>query len=435
MSLKNAMLLLTVCLGLSGCMHTYEPVNSESNESCADIPELHETAVETESDTAAQTYEESEAELTLPEIIFSLDDGTEQELRESIEDNEEFISALAEEASVKFSGHGIKLRLIYLYRSITAGGEADYYSGSYEAYRADDEISPANYIGASSFSFEYSDVQGYIVSDSVVVTENDEIIRRRLKYGYQTDEESEVYFSLDGENRILLHKDGAIIETELYYYGSIGSVYDCNLVSVSGDDILICGREGMFFSTPTKISVSRDGGESWTTTIPTLEPLGADGQHIEAGFSEGIIQHTDDGEFFVFLNTNLSSMTVLKVPAGSCEAEVSFRAQIGGYETTSLIDAAMVSETRGFYTLAHPKYAASNAIYRTTDGGMSWVRCSVPMPEQVSDPWTMALYLPERRLPQSDIEWSMRGVWDGGECVYFSDDGGWTWYIADPVSE
>ena len=215
------------------------------------------------------------------------------------------------------------------------------------------------------------------------------------------------------------YRDRAVFQGQRYY------LRNCNIAHTFGNTAVLVAREGYYYSEPFAVWVSRDGGVSWNKTVPELKPLGTNGQHSELNFTDGRIQIKEDGRVFIFTCTNLASLNVLTVPADSDEAVLLFREQIGGYETTPLVDAAMISDKRGYITLMHPKYAASNAIYRTIDGGLTWVRCQVPMPAECTNVWEMRLYLPE--VQSEWLEWTMVGTWDDGSCVYESFDGGWTW--------
>lgn len=414
-------ILLCVLVCLSACTHNISDEDTEISTESQSVTELQSDSGSVTSDIP-EVIADIDEEIVWEnvDVIFSLRESDLACFSEETLNDPDFADAIARTALDDIGNYSMTLRVTYMY------SQESKFSGSYEVYRAEDEINQTNLLGKLYFDLT-STADGYVRGEQTVIDgEACSRIRTKLENGTYSVIETGTYLSLDHDNRIILHTvDGVTIPTELFFTDSIDDIEVCNLVYADGDSILICGRENRYYSIPLTVSISRDGGQSWHTDTPALKPLGTNGLNTEAGFSKGIIQRMDDGRFYIFLNTNLSSMTVLSIPADSDEVQVLFREQIGGYETTSLVDAAMVTETRGFYTLAHPKYAASNAIYRTTDGGVTWIRCSVPMPDEVSDPWTMELHLPWQE--EDGPTWYMKGVWDGGDCEYISYDGGWTW--------
>lgn len=439
--MKKRILLLLAALLLCGCTPE-ESANMENSGEITESKEIAETGdiaeneEITESGDTAETGEtaaaevppeetkpEEEAQISLPDMVLSLRRVDEAELPDGLTEDAAFLETVARAIYEQTEGLGISVRIPAIIPTPGA------YYIEYEAFPRGERCCMDTYLGRTlQVCVNETDGVYSIGQPAMIDTDGLNTLRTSLvEYRKNENTVMENGIFLEDGSRICLVIDGEVIRTDLSFRAGIEWLGDLVVTAKEGDTIVVVSSEDRYYETGFSVSVSRDGGGTWTTTVPELAPLGQNGQHAEKGFTACRIQIREDGSVYIFTGTNLASMTVLKVPADSHEAQVLFREQIGGYETTSLADAAMVTETRGYYTLAHPKYAASNAIYRTTDGGETWVRCSVPMPEGCEDPWEMKLCMPEAVTEW--LEWRMKGVWDTGECTYASYDGGWTWEI------
>lgn len=406
------------CLTVAGCTKTDE------NDETADT-NVNETEDISESETTAE-----EETVPMPEVFLALRDADIAHYPDDFSPDEEFVEAVSAELAEKLPDLPICARVVYIYS--WAENEIQRYSIDCEIYPIGAEIRLDNLL-YSPFNIELVRTEdGYIVSTEPawIDEEAPEAVRENYeKYSSderETTDDSE-YLHLDKENRVILHLESGDVRTEMICVEGVYSLENINLYYVDGDTILICGQRDN--STPFTISVSRDGGETWHTETPTLERLEANGFYSEAGFSVGKIQMKEDGDFYIFLGAGLASVTILKIPSESDEINVLFHELIEGYAETALKEAAMVTDTLGFFTLNHPKADAANAIYRTTDSGETWVRCGVPMPDECRKAGEMTLYLPYQTKEEN--VWYMKGVWGNGECVYISEDDGLTWGIME----
>ncbi len=385
-------------------------------------------------DIASSGYTEAETEQMqqpdeMPEVVFSLRQIYIDELPTGVAPDDALADAIAQAVCEQIGGFAILVRVLNIVCP-EYEGSTDLYV-EYEAYP----------MGCERFSDRTRLMEGL----QVVITRKNgaympgvarvqdekriEALQAVCRVGNfeMPGEEESLY--LNKENKVCLLYNGERLETEQYFKDTIDDLDRQILWQTAGDTIVLLACESQYYKEPFRIHVSRDGGKTWKETVPELAPLGKNGQHAELGFSAGRIQIMESGQVYIFTGTNLASLNVLTVPADSNEAVLLFREQISGYETTALVDAAMISAERGYVTLAHPKYPASNAIYRTTDGGLTWVRCSVPMPEACTNSWDMRLSLP---VAQNEwLEWTMVGSWESGTCTYASYDGGWTWEIIE----
>ena len=435
---KMIFTLLLAAAMLAGCMRELD--ESRLPERTNEVPE--ETASETEA-TVVLTEAETDApqspyktveipEIVLPEIVYSIRDVDLELIPEGLEFSEDLTEAIACAIYEQTCDPDFTARVTSIIDPKVSGQE--YFYVYFELYPKGAVFCPDNLLNASMNAKIVRGENGDYIPDEQYINPTTISSLKRNKQHIESilaEPGKFDFLYLDSDNRICISHSGTSFTTDLYYKGNIGSLSESCIIKWDGDTGILLSCEDKGYSSPYRITVSRDGGETWHTTYPQLEPLGKDGQHAELGFTASRIQFMDDEQIYIFIGTNLASMTVLTVEAGENEAAVLFRQQIGGYETTSLVDAAMVNENRGFYTLAHPKYAASNAIYRTTDGGSSWIRCAVPMPEKCTTPWEMRLYLPYQPEGVGKSVWYMEGEWDTGRCTYISEDGGWTWAISE----
>ncbi|MGN1410341.1 MAG: WD40/YVTN/BNR-like repeat-containing protein [Eubacteriales bacterium] len=434
-------LLLLCCLALYGCRQTdekNEETEPETNQTAETVQSGEEsddnsndnpTAAE---ETALNESGNDDLTAVLPAVTFALRNIDMEELPDTVELNADLSDAIAKAISEDFPDLSLIVRVRYLQCWEEDG--ATRVDAECEIYLCDekgtDEVGTfeaTKLMGSTYIGLAYTPKEGYSHAEPSI-TDTDavsDIIRNLSEYkNNPMTEESTLY--LDSENRVWIRTPDGDIKTELFYKENINAINNHIVWCMEGDTVIVCGMESSYFDEEMKIGVSRDGGKSWNTMTPELEPIGI---NAEKGFSRCIIQLMDDGRAYIFLGTNLASLTVLTIAPDTDAADVLYREQIAGYETTALTEAAMVSQNRGFCTLSHPKYAGSNGIYRTTDGGESWIRCYVPLPDEVEDPWNMQLHLPYQT--EEGATWYMKGEWGSGECLYVSEDGGWTWNITE----
>lgn len=418
---------LLCCLALSGCREG-DVVNNNEEITPVDDTEVIQPEETRQTEVTPEDILPEETQPVLPDVVLSLRDAEIEELPDTLELNDELSDAIAKAVAEKLPGLSICVRVTYL--QCWEEGGATRFDAEYEVYPAGDTpcLFPAgSCMGSSHVGLAYTPNEGYVSAEPVIIDINAEadITRKLSEYEKDSSAEKE-YLYLDKEKRVWIHTLDGDIATEHFYKDVINFLDYCVVWFMEGETIVVCGMESCYYNEALKISISRDGGENWTVTVPELEPIGI---HLENGFSKCIIQLMENGRVYIFLGTNLASLTVLAISPETDEVDVLYRTQIEGYETTALTDAAMVNESRGFCTLSHPKYAGSNGIYRTTDGGESWLRCYVPVPDEVADPWDMQLYLPYQT--EAGVVWYMKGEWGSGECLYTSEDGGWTWKIIE----
>ena len=435
---KMLFTLLLAAAMLAGCTEEIDEMNLP--EQLSAIPEEYpwesdSTAAltEAETDTMLSPAEtEKFPEIVLPKIVYSIRDTDLELIPEGLVTDEKFTGYLST-AIFEQTGIGeITARITILQNSQADG--LKYIFADYEAYPTGAEICEKNCLYFMNVGLELNESGLYSPGTPMIIDEEGPSL---LQENYEefiksagSSAESDCIF-LDNDSRICFRRGGTTAATTLSYKGSIYDLEKNFVIESSGNVIAVISREDSFYSTPLKISLSRDGGSTWTTHTPELEPLGKNNQHLETGFSAAKIQIMPDGQIYFFIGTNLASMTVMTIEPDGDNLKVLFREQIDGYETTALVDAAMVNETRGFYTLTHPKETICNAIYRTTDGGENWVRCSVPVPKEAKKHFSMKLYLPYQPEGTPTSVWYMKGEWDTGECLYVSEDGGWTWAITE----
>lgn len=371
-----------------------------------------------------------EFRIVLPDVVYSIREAALEWIPEGLELNENLSEAIACSVLELTGTSDVTARVTSIIDPNDS--ERDFLYAYYELYPKGAAFCSSNLLDAfMQAKIVIGENGDYVAGEQYINPSLTKALEDSRKYlaSNLTEPGKSDFVYLDSESRICISQNGEFYTTDLYYKGNIGSLTERCMVKRGGDSIILLSCEDTFYASPFRITVSRDGGMTWHTDIPELAPIGKYIHHAELGFTAAEIQFMPDGQIYIFIGTNLASMTVLTVEAGETEASVLFREQIGGYETTALVNAAMVNENRGFYTLAHPKYTASNAIYRTTDGGNSWVRCSVPMPEECTDPWSMTLYLPYQPDGAAKHEWHMYGEWFGGACTFVSYDGGWSWNI------
>jgi len=431
--------LLCASLLLTGCMRDADGEEKiprdtapadQMNPDSAQLPDITDAPGETEQPEQPGTADEDHREpvTVMPDVIFALRKTDRKDLPEDVIIGDELADAIARTVLEQIGEPELLIRVLY-------AGIPEYYSGSdlhveYEVYPKDCRKLSLQTRLTDGMQLEIARENGGYAPGVPRVYDKDRIeaLKAICREGNSTQPESDVSLFLDRESRICLVYNGEILVTEQHFYENVNELNSAAVWDAEGGIIVLLAHESRYYSDPFSIHVSRDGGKTWTKTVPELEPLGKNGQHSELCFLEARIQIRENGQIFLFTGTNLASLNVFTVPADSDEALLLFREQIGGYETTALVDAAMISDMRGYITLMHPKYAASNAIYRTTDGGLTWVRCSVPMPEACTNVWEMRLFLPQ--VQSEWLEWTMLGTWENGSCVYASHDGGWTWEFA-----
>lgn len=429
---KTIFSLLLVLSMLAGCAKEIDEVNSpaELTENTQKTDHAAETSEENTLLTESEDTAEPLPEIDLPKIVYSIRETDLDLIPEGLEIDETFNASLSNAIFEQTGIADITARIRILQNSQVDG--LKYIFADYEIYPKDAEICEKNCLYFLNVGMELNENGLYEPGTPGFIDEEGPSILRENYEIYLKDSGNSVnsdFIFLDDDSRICFRSGERTAATDLVYKGNISELEKHCVIESDGDTIAVLSREDSFFSTPLKISLSRDGGNSWSTHTPELSPLGKNNQHVEAGFSAAKIQFMPDGQIYFFIGTNLASMTVMTVEPESNEVKVLFREQIAGYETTALVDAAMVNETRGFYTLTHPKDAVCNAIYRTTDGGENWVRCSVPVPKEARKYFSMALHLPYQPEGAATSVWYMKGEWDTGECTYISEDGGWTWSI------
>jgi len=427
---------------LTGCTHDTDISDgmSQANDGETYISETEETSAlskeqeqpeipgtETEDNKIPENEDIQPATIT-PDVIFSLRQIDMDNLPEEIVLDDKLAEAISK-AIFEQTGLDILARVLYI-------GTPEYYAGTdlhveYEAYPKDCEKISYQTRLMDGLQLQITCENGEYKTGIPRVDDKERI--ETLQSIYQNQNTiptgAEVSLYLNKENKVCIINNGETIITNQYYKSNVNDLSQLVLWQTDGDTIVLLASESRYYGDPFSIHVSRDGGKTWKETVPELAPLGKNGQHAELGFSDGRIQITESGQIYIFTGTNLASLNILTVPADSDEAVLLFREQIVGYETTALVNAAMISDKRGYVTLTHPRYEGANSIYRTTDGGYTWVRCSVPVPEECTNVWDMRLHMPE--VQKEWLEWTMVGTWETGSCTYVSYDGGWTWEIVE----
>jgi len=422
-----SMLLLTGCLRDATGPSEITDAHAENGQIELPAAESEETEISDE-----EPKEQPEAR---PDVIFALRKSDEKDLPEDVVIGGELADAIAQAVLEQIGESELLVRVLYV-------GIPEYYSGSalhveYEAYPKDcDRLSLQTRL-TDGMQLEIARENGGYAPgvprvQNEYTEERIETLKRicREENFPQTGMETSLF--LDRESRICLIHNGEILVTDRRFTENVNELQDKVVWQGVGDTVVLLSHETRYYFDPFRIHVSRDSGKTWTETLPELAPLGKNGQHSELSFLNARIQIRENGQIFIFTATNLASLNIFTVPADSTEAILLFREQIGGYETTALVDAGMISDKRGYVTLMHPRYAGSNGIYRTTDGGTTWVRCIVPMPKECTDVWSMCLFMPQ--VQSEWLEWTMVGTWNTGSCTYASHDGGWTWEIVETTS-